>query len=82
MKFIEGNVGSGKSTFLKLLQEKGHQIILEPVNEWCNLFNKNGKNLLEEFYGNQERYAYTFHIPWEGASFSLVVAALGRAWVL
>ena len=60
MKFIEGNVGSGKSTFLKLLQQKGHRIILEPVNEWCSLLNKNGKNLLEEFYGNQERYAYTF----------------------
>ena len=61
MKFIEGNVGSGKSTFLKLLQEKGnHKIIPEPVNEWCNMTNKNGKNILEEFYGNQERYAYTF----------------------
>ncbi|MDA9846990.1 deoxynucleoside kinase [Flavobacteriaceae bacterium] len=60
MKFIEGNVGSGKSTFLKLLQQKGHQIILEPVNEWCNLVNKNGNNLLQEFYGDQERYAYTF----------------------
>jgi len=60
MKFIEGNVGSGKSTFLKILQQKGHKIILEPVDEWCNLLNKNGKNLLEEFYGDQERYAYTF----------------------
>ena len=60
MKFIEGNVGSGKSTFLKLLQQKGHQIILEPVDEWCNLVNKNGNNLLQEFYGDQERYAYTF----------------------
>ena len=60
MIFVEGNVGSGKSTFLKLLQQKGYTIILEPVNEWCNLTNKNGKNLLEEFYGDQERYAYTF----------------------
>jgi deoxyadenosine/deoxycytidine kinase len=60
MKFVEGNIGSGKSTFLKLLQENGHRIILEPVNEWCNLLNNNGKNLLEEFYGDQERYAYTF----------------------
>lgn len=60
MKFVEGNVGSGKSTFLKLLQHKEYNIILEPVNEWCNILNKNGKNLLEEFYGDQERYAYTF----------------------
>ena len=60
MIFIEGNVGSGKSTFLKLLENEGYKIILEPVDEWSAIKNSNGKNLIEEFYGNQERYAYTF----------------------
>ena len=60
MFFVEGNVGTGKSTFLKILENGGHKVIYEPVNEWTNLLNKNGKNLLEEFYGDQERYAYIF----------------------
>lgn len=61
MIFIEGNVGSGKSTFLKLLKSKGlHDIILEPVDEWTSIKNADGTNLLENFYANQERYAYTF----------------------
>ena len=62
MYFIEGNVGTGKSTFLKKLQESTDvHIILEPVDEWVNMKNKtSGKNLLEEFYSNQERWSYTF----------------------
>jgi len=60
MFFIEGNVGTGKSTLLKILENGGNKVIYEPVNEWNNLINKNGKNLLEEFYGDQERYAYVF----------------------
>lgn len=60
MWFVEGNVGTGKSTFLKLLNDEGYKTILEPVDEWCNMLNKNGQNLLEEFYSDQERYAYTF----------------------
>ena len=60
MFFLEGNVGTGKSTFLRMLEEIGLQVIFEPVNEWSNMKNSNGKNLLEEFYGDQTRYAYTF----------------------
>ncbi len=60
MYFVEGNVGTGKSTFLKILEKLNLPILLEPVNEWTQLKNTNGNNLLEEFYGNQERYAYTF----------------------
>lgn len=60
MFFIEGNVGSGKSTFLRMLEKEGYKIILEPVDEWSELKNSDGKNLLQEFYGDQKRYAYTF----------------------
>lgn len=60
MFFLEGNIGTGKSTFLKLLENSGLDVIYEPVNEWMDMKNKNGNNLLEEFYGNQKRYAYTF----------------------
>ena len=36
---IEGNIGSGKSTFLKLLSNsiKDCQIVQEPVQEWQNI---------------------------------------------
>jgi deoxyadenosine/deoxycytidine kinase len=60
MFFLEGNIGTGKSTFLELVERAGLDVIYEPVNEWSSMKNSNGKNLLEEFYGNQSRYAYTF----------------------
>ena len=60
MFFLEGNVGTGKSTFLKAIENQGHDVVYEPVGEWMNMWNSNGKNLLQEFYGNQQRWAYTF----------------------
>ena len=60
MFFIEGNVGTGKSTFLQKLKEVGLDVIFEPVDIWTSIRNDNGKTLLEEFYNDQKRYAYTF----------------------
>lgn len=56
---IEGNIGAGKSTFLKVL--KNHldaNIIFEPTNKWQNLDPDN--NLLDLFYKDTPRWAYTF----------------------
>lgn len=58
--FIEGNIGTGKSTFINELEKVGVHIVQEPVDEWVRMKNGDGKNLLEEFYGDQKRYAYTF----------------------
>ena len=60
MFFLEGNVGTGKSTFLQKLKENGIDVIFEPVDIWTSIKNDNGKTLLEEFYNDQKRYAYTF----------------------
>jgi len=60
MIFIEGNIGSGKSTFIKLLNDRGYTINLEPVDKWTSMKNNNGKNLLEEFYNDPGRYSYLF----------------------
>lgn len=59
---IEGNIGSGKSTFLKRLGEKipNSQIILEPVEEWQNIKDENGKNVLDYFYTDMKRWCYLF----------------------
>jgi len=59
MIFVEGNIGTGKSTFLNKLAEE-FKVILEPVDEWTKTRNANGKNLLEEFYSDPARNAYLF----------------------
>ena len=60
MYFVEGNIGSGKSTFLKKLSSE-FKVVQEPVDEWSKMKNdRNGKNILEEFYEDPERNAYLF----------------------
>ena len=60
---VEGNIGSGKSTFCKLFTEKYNNIdiCLEPVNEWINMKDDNtDKNILQNFYDDPKRWSYTF----------------------
>jgi deoxyadenosine/deoxycytidine kinase len=59
MIFVEGNIGTGKSTFLTHLSSE-FKVILEPVDEWTKMKNANGKNILEEFYSDPVRNAYLF----------------------
>lgn len=59
---IEGDIGAGKSTLiwqLKSLFPTWH-FIDEPVGTWLALKNADGTNLLELFYKDKDRYAYTF----------------------
>lgn len=56
---VEGNIGAGKSTFLRILKENLNlDIIYEPTDRWQNI-GQNG-NLLELFYKDTKRWAYTF----------------------
>lgn len=64
---IEGNIGSGKSTFLKHLKNyyKGNKHIIflqEPVDNWNTIVDKYGVNILTKYYINQERYAFSFQM--------------------
>ena len=55
---IEGNIGAGKSTFLRLLKEKLNiDVIYEPTDKWQ--LGQAG-NLLDLFYKDTSRWAYTF----------------------
>ena len=54
--YIEGNIGAGKSTFVKNLnkyletfkkQNVDPRLIQEPVNEWLETKESDGKNILE-----------------------------------
>lgn len=55
---VEGNIGSGKSTLLKFFRKNPLvQVFEEPVAEWQNV---GGKNLLDLFYTDCERWSYLF----------------------
>ena len=58
---IEGNIGSGKSTILKLLQlAQNVEVIQEPVDMWLDIKDNDNKNLLQHFYSDMDRYSYMF----------------------
>ena len=63
---IEGNIGSGKSTIIKILKEhfKSNDnivFLLEPVDEW-NTICDNDKTILEKYYENKKQYAFSFQM--------------------
>ncbi|HJM68606.1 MAG TPA: deoxynucleoside kinase [Candidatus Babeliales bacterium] len=56
---IEGNIGAGKSTFLKILEQHlAIEGVLEPHAKWQDV--GDGENLLDLFYKDTPRWAYTF----------------------
>lgn len=60
---IEGNIGAGKSTFLRFIEEKTNiATSQEPVSEWMNIKGEDGKNLLESFYEDIPRWSFAFQM--------------------
>lgn len=60
---VEANIGAGKSTFLKELGERWPElfnIIYEPLDEWQEKYSDVDNNILGMFYGDIERWSYTF----------------------
>jgi len=49
---IDGNIGSGKTTQLDLLEKKGFTVQREPLDKWP----------LQEFYKDPSRWAFYFHM--------------------
>ena len=49
---IDGNIGSGKTTQLGLLEKKGWLVRREPIDSWP----------LEDFYKDPKRWAFYFHM--------------------
>lgn len=57
--FIEGNIGAGKSTFVsKISQLLDIEPVFEPCDKWQDV--KGRGNILEAFYQDGKRWAYTF----------------------
>lgn len=56
---IEGNIGAGKSTFLKIVEKHlAVEGVLEPHTKWQSV--GDGENLLDLFYKDTKRWSYTF----------------------
>ena len=87
---FEGNIGSGKSTFIKKLQsyysnennDKRKRICFlpEPVNIWNTIIDNNGKTILENFYSNPEKYAFSFQMMAYISRLSLLHDALKESY--
>lgn len=66
---VEGNIGSGKSTLVKKLKNIFHYLdnikiifLDEPVSVWESIKDKSGKNIIEKYYENQKKYAFSFQM--------------------
>lgn len=72
---IEGNIGSGKSTILKLLKNIKFEdfgiknlnirkiiFIPEPINDWNNIKDKNNETIISKFYNNLNKYSFSFQM--------------------
>ena len=61
---IEGNIGSGKSTLLQQLRETAPDLVFlsEPTAEWDTIRDDAGTTVLERYYSDQSRWAFTFQM--------------------
>lgn len=65
--YIEGNIGSGKSTFCRVLREvlrasPEYQVELEPLDQWLAIKNSHGENMLELYYKDPKEYGFVFQM--------------------
>ena len=54
---IEGNISSGKSTLVGLLEQRlgdCYAYMMEPVSVWQGVVNEKGSNILECFYNDMQ----------------------------
>tara|TARA_X000000368_G_scaffold417701_1_gene414847 strand:+ start:2680 stop:3396 length:717 start_codon:yes stop_codon:yes gene_type:complete len=66
---IEGNIGSGKSTLLNILKQNLTNIndveieyLPEPVSMWESITDTDGINIIEKFYNDNKKYAFSFQM--------------------
>ena len=72
---FDGNIGSGKSSIIHYFEHKFPKFcnlktyhykicfLDEPVNQWETIIDNNdGKNIIEKFYENNEKYSFAFQM--------------------
>lgn len=87
---IDGNIGSGKSSIMSYFEKnfenycidklKKYKIcfLQEPVTTWESIKDDNGKNAIEVFYENNERYSFAFQMMAYISRLSLLKKALNN----
>jgi deoxyadenosine/deoxycytidine kinase len=78
---IEGNIGSGKSTLLSELKTRYAAdpsicFLEEPVGIWNTITDASGVTILEKYYADQKRYAFSFQMMAYISRISVMRAAL------
>ena len=80
---INGNIGSGKSTYLDFIKTALHgrddiMFLQEPVGEWEKLQDEEGNNLIEKYYKNQSKYAFAFQVNAFMTRYKLIKEAMQK----
>jgi len=88
---FDGNIGSGKSCIIRYLKKnfekfcntKNHDykicFLEEPVNIWESIVDsQDGKNVIEKFYDNNEKYGFAFQMMAYISRLSLFKEALSK----
>lgn len=61
---FEGNIASGKTSMMELFKERfgesSAEFVVEPVDEWKQICDDDGNNILQVFYTDKLRWSYTF----------------------
>jgi deoxyadenosine/deoxycytidine kinase len=80
---VEGNIGSGKSTLLTKLAEHYTAdasicFLQEPVDIWDSIKDEEGVTILQKYYADQKRYAFSFQMMAYISRIALMRAALKK----
>ena len=85
---IDGNIGSGKSTFVQKLNEfyskkkncSGKKIcfLQEPVDEWNTITDEDGKTMIECYYADPDKYSFSFQMMAYISRLALIRAELKK----
>ena len=78
---IDGNIGSGKSSFLSYLREvkEVREIIFvdEPVEQWLQIRDgETGESIFEKFYQDKNKYSFSFQMMAFISRFSMLRKAI------
>jgi deoxyadenosine/deoxycytidine kinase len=78
---IDGNIGSGKSSFLSYLREikEVREVIFvdEPVEQWLQIRDgETGESIFEKFYQDKNKYSFSFQMMAFISRFSMLRKAI------
>jgi deoxyadenosine/deoxycytidine kinase len=82
---LEGNIGSGKSTLLEKLKLKYADdaticFLEEPVQTWDTIKDASGTTILENYYADQQKWAFAFQMMAYISRVAIMRAALKKKY--